>query len=138
MTAKEYLRQYRMAEVKLMHRETQLTRLRETICAVGNGLADKVQTDVKDCIGGAVAGLVDLETEIRVERLNLEEFKHRIITEIHTLDKPIFVNILFKRYIECKSLWDISQELDYGYRHVKRLHGYALQEFYNKIIKPSI
>lgn len=138
MTAKEYLSQYRAAEVKTKHREKQLAELRSTLCAAGINISEKVQTSPKDSMSEDVARVIDLEAEIRAEKLRLEEFKHKIINEIHQLENPLFVQILYKRYIECKSLWEISDEINYAYRHVKRLHGHALQEFYRKILRDAV
>lgn len=136
MTAKEYLSQYRTAEIKIEHREKQLAELRATLCAAGINLSEKVQTSPKDSMSEDVARVIDLEAEIRAEKLRLEEFKHKIINEIHMLDNPLYISILHKRYVECKNLWDISQESDtqYDYAHMRHLHGYALQAFADKVL----
>ena len=139
MTAKEYLSQYRAAQVKIEHREKQLADFEASIGLSGINLSEKVQTSPRDSLSEDVARAVDIEAEIRAEKLKLEELKHKIIGEIHQLENPVFVAILFKRYVELKNLWEISQEKDtfYSYDRIRHLHGYALQDFYNRFLKPT-
>lgn len=136
MTAKEYLSQYRVLKIKLQHKQQELEEFRYMLISAGINLGEeKVQTSPQDSLCQAVVTMLDMEAEIKEETAELVTLKHRILSEIHQLENPLFVQILYKRYIECKSLWEISEEINYAYRHIKRLHGHALQEFYRKILK---
>lgn len=135
MTAKEYLSQYRLAKIKIEHREKELEELKATLGYSGIELSDKVQTSPKDSLSEAIARAVDLEAEIKEGiKANLR-LKHDIISQIHQLTNPLFVEILYRRYIEGKNLWVISQELNYGYYYIRRRHGAALQCFYDTFLK---
>ena len=50
-------------------------------------------------------------------------------SEIQSLDSPVYIDILYKRYVEYKTLEEIAVEMSYSYRQVLRLHGLALQDF---------
>ena len=90
---------------------------------------ERVQTSPKDRMPDDISRIVDLENEIREDTHRLIFMKDKIINEIHKLNNPVYIEILYKRYVEYKSLEEISVELSYSYIHVKRLHGYALQAF---------
>ena len=136
MTAKEYLNQYRLALIKIEHRKKQLAEFKSTLGYSGINLSDKVQTSPKDSLSEGVAKAVDIERSIREDVLKLEELKDRIISEIHQLDNPMYIKILYKRYIEGKKLWEISEESDtkHDYAHLGHLHGYALLAFTAKVL----
>lgn len=129
MTAKDYLNQYWLAKIKIEQREKELAELKATLGYSGIELSDRVQTSPKDSLSEAIARAVDLEAEIKEEiKANLR-LKHDIISQIHQLTNPLFVEILYRRYIEGKNLWVISQEMNYDYGHIRNAHGWALQAF---------
>lgn len=137
MTAKEYLNQYRLAKIKIEQRKKELEELKATLGYSGVELSDRVQTSPKDSLSEAIARAVDLEAEIKEEiKANLR-LKHDIISQIHQLTNPLFVEILYRRYIENKNLWVISQEMNYDYGHIRHSHGYALLDFESKILKDN-
>ena len=129
MTAKEYLSQYRLLKIKINQREQELEEYRSTLGSAGINLSNNVQISPTDALGNSVVRLLYMEAEIEEEIRRLVELKNKIINEIHMLENPLFIEILYKRYIECKTLWDISKEINYDYRYVKRLHGWALKAF---------
>lgn len=129
MTAKEYLSQYRLLKIKINQREQELEEYRSTLGSAGINLSNNVQISPTDALGNSVVRLLYMEAEIEEEIRRLVELKNKIINEIHMLENPLFIEILYKRYIECKTLWDISEEINYDYRYVKRLHGWALKAF---------
>ena len=122
--------------MKIEHRKKQLADFKASIGLSGINLSEKVQTSPRDSLSEDVARAVDIEAEIRVEIADCEALKHKIISEIHQLENPLYMSILYKRYIEDKNLWDISQEDDtkYDYAHMRHLHGYALQAFADKVL----
>lgn len=138
MTAKEYLSQYRVLESKIKHRQRELDAFRETMALSGIKMSEKVQTSPSaDNLSNSVMRLLDMETEIKEELIRLTELKHRIINEIHELDNALYIDILYLKYIEKKSLWDISLELNYEYNHIRHSHGHALQAFWNRVLKDN-
>ena len=84
-----------------------------------------------------VAKYVDLEKEIHEDIERFTELKHKIIGQIHMLDEPKYINVLFMKYIEYKNLKEIAKELDYSYGRTKHIHGFALEAFRIKVLENS-
>lgn len=135
MKAKEYLKQVELLDVKIRQKKIELAGLKEEATCTGafDYSAEKVQTSAKaDSMSKKVAKYVDLENEIHEDIERFTELKHKVIGQIHMLDDPKYINILFKKYIEYKGLKEISKELGYSYDHIRRVHGWALLEFQRK------
>ena len=127
---KEYLRQLRRLEVCIEQRQEELNRLRELIGCNAIDYCERVQTSPSaDSIPNEVIRRVELEADISRKIERFLQLKHKIINEIQSLDNAAYVSILYKRYVEYKSLEEIAVEMNYSYIHIKRLHGYALLEF---------
>lgn len=95
---------------------------------------DKVQTSpALDRLGNDVSEILELEEEIRQEIKRYNDIKHKIINEIHSLNNRLYIEILYKRYVEFKSLEEIAVEMNYSYQWIKSNHGYALLNFSKKV-----
>lgn len=127
---KEYLRQLHRLELCIEQRQEELNRLRELIGCSTIDYGERVQTSLSaDSIPNEVIRRAELEADISRKIERFLQLKHKIINEIQLLDNAVYVNILYKRYVEYKSLEEIAVEMNYSYIHIKRLHGYALLEF---------
>lgn len=127
---KEYLRQIRLFDICIRQKEAELAAMRseiENMSAAVTG--ERVQTSAKDKMSEKVSHIVDLEAMIIQDKEKFLRMKDRIINEIQGLDNSVYVDILYKRYVEYKQLEEIAVEMNYSYRQVLRLHGFALQEF---------
>ena len=127
---KEYLRQIRLFDICIRQKEAELAAMRselENMSAAVTG--ERVQTSAKDKMSEKVSHIVDLEAQIIRDKESFLRMKDRIINEIQGLDNSVYVDILYKRYVEYKQLEEIAVEMNYSYRQVLRLHGFALQEF---------
>lgn len=127
---KEYLRQIRLFDICIRQKEAELAAMRfelENMSAAVTG--ERVQTSVNDKMSEKVSHIVDLENQIIQDKEKFLHMKDRIINEIQSLDNSVYVDILYKRYVEYKQLEEIAVEMNYSYRQVLRLHGFALQEF---------
>lgn len=132
--AKEYLKQVETFDAKIQQKKIELDSLKGN--AIGLGAFDyskeKVQTSASESISGKIAKYVDFERELQEDIVRFAELKHRVINQIHSLNNPIYMKILFKKYIEYKGLKEISEELGYSYDHIRRVHGWALLDFQRK------
>lgn len=127
---KKYLRQLHRLELCIEQRQEELNRLRELIGCNAIDYGERVQTSPSaDSIPNEVIRRVELEADISRKIERFLQLRHKIINEIQSLDNAVYVNILYKRYVEYKSLEEIAVEMNYSYIHIKRLHGYALLEF---------
>lgn len=129
-TPKEYLRQLRTAEIKIEQKEEELERLKSSLESISTGTdSERVQTTPRDKVSEDVPQMVDLKREIESDIKALLILKNKIINEIQSMDNPVYIDILYKRYVQYKSLEEIAVEMSYSYRQILRLHGLALQEF---------
>ena len=127
---KEYLRQIRLFDICIRQKEAELAAMRSEIESMSAAVTgERVQTSAKDKMSEKVSHIVDLETMIIQDKEKFLHMKDRIINEIQGLDNSVYVDILYKRYVEYKQLEEIAVEMNYSYRQVLRLHGFALQEF---------
>lgn len=139
MTAKEYLSQLKLLDLKINQKIEESSALRELV--KGRGMAydgDRVQTSPRNAQEDLIIRYTDLEQDIDGMIDQYLYLKDRIINEIHQLSDSRFVRILHDHYVpdqsnRVKSLEQIAVELDYTYKYVCELHGYALQEFSRKI-----
>lgn len=132
MTAKEYLQQLRMLDIKIRHRKEQVEELRALAMCLGSFASDgdRVQTSGSgDRMSEQVARYVDLQAEVEEMIRGYTERKDRIIREIHELSDARYVEVLFKRYVEFKRLDVIASEMGYTYEWIRMVHGHALQAF---------
>ena len=132
MKVKDYLKQVEMLDVKIDQRNKQIDDLRQMAVA-GKGIdysKDKIQTSVSgDAISEIVIKYVELENELNKQIDEFVDLKNKIIGEIQSLEDVDYVKLLYKRYIEYKSLKVIAVEMKYTYAYARTLHGRALQEF---------
>ncbi len=130
MTPKEYLRQLRVFSIKIQQKKDELESLKAAAENVTASIDnERVQTSPKDRMPEDISRIVDLENEIREDTHRLLFMKDKIINEIHKLNNPVYIEILYKRYVEYKQFEEIALEINYSYRQVLRIHGFALQEF---------
>lgn len=135
MTAKEYLMQIKLLDVKIQQKRTQVDDLKDRATSISGQQTDAVRVQSSkdgDTIGRKVAKYADLEAEIEADTYELLQLKHSIINQIQQLTDRRYVELLYKRYVEYKRLELIALEMNYDYDYVRALHGYALQEFANK------
>ena len=68
------------------------------------------------------------------------ERQELIINQIKGLENTNYSTLLYKRYVQFKSLVRISEEMNYTYDYIREIHGKALDNFalkYNIPQKPT-
>ena len=133
METKEYLEQIQNLKIKIEQKEQELADLEEMLGALPAIRYDTIRvaaSPMADQIPNEVIRRDSLATEIRREKEELLQIKHRIINEIQRLKNPIHVELLFKRYVEGKNFSRIAEETHYSYGHVRgQQHTQALKAF---------
>lgn len=130
MTAKQYLSQIEILDKRIQNKLSEEYQLRSlaTNISVSNN-SERVQTSGSgDRVGNIVAKIVDVQSEIDQIVDDYLKQKADVIHTIESVSVPNFYQLLFKKYVEYKSLNDISEEMGYSLQHVKRLHSQALNE----------
>lgn len=130
MTAKEYLSQIRTLDFRIRCKQDELIRLEtdaERITPAGNGGGFGGVTS--DRVGNAVAKIADLRNEIADDIIRLADLRHEVIEVIYTLNDSRYEQLLYKRYVEGKSLKQISREMAYSQGTIRMLHVDSLRKF---------
>lgn len=141
MKAKEYLQQLQRLDTVINQKIKEVDDLRLKSRSVGSidYSKERVQTSPS---GDApfvkpICKIIDLEAEINAEIDKFVDEKHKIINQIQGLKNSDYISLLFKRYVEFKSLERICVEMNFSYDYIKHLHGYALKEFEDKILNTT-
>lgn len=131
MKAKDYLKQIERLDKCIEQKQIECDGLK--LLAEGTGgiqYGDRVQTSPSgDALEKKVVKYVQLEQEIDEMIDRFVDMKHKIIDEIQGLSEVKHIDVLFKKYVQYKSLEQIAVEMNYSYPYVRELHGYALADF---------
>lgn len=141
MKAKEYLQQLQRLDTVINQKIKEVHDLR--LQAQSGGGIDYSKERVQSSPSGdapfvkPICRIIDLEAEINAEIDRFIEEKHKIINQIQGLKNSDYISLLFKRYVEFKSLERICVEMNFSYDYIKHLHGYALKDFEDKILNTT-
>ena len=129
MTAKEYLRQYKLMTARIRNREHDLAELREERESISINLDGMPHgTSLSDKTARLAAQLADAEEEIIELRSEAWSIRMEIVRTLNKIQTPEYNTLLYLRYIEGKTWEQIAVEMHYTFRHTTRLHGDALRE----------
>ena len=136
MTAKSYLQQVYWLYSNIKIKSQQLDELRADTMGYKaiDYAADNVQTSPSDRMANTVGRYADLEAVVRGMIDEYYYKKDYIINQITALDNAKYVEILYARYVEFKSLKKIAHEMSYEYKWACALHGRALKAFSDKYL----
>lgn len=141
MKAKEYLQQLQRLDTVINQKIKEVQALR--VQARSTGGLDYSKERVQSSPSGdapfvkPICRIIDLEAEINAEIDRFVDEKHKIINQIQGLKNSDYIRLLFKRYVEFKSLERICVEMNFSYDYIKHLHGYALKDFEDKILNTT-
>jgi len=147
MTAKEYLSQIRLLNLKIDQKMEEKADLMSR--AMGNHSPvlskDKVQSSISgDKMSNTIDRYVDLEKEIDDLIDRYVDKRDMIINQIHQLEDPRYVELLQLKYVgrrggdgrmhymrleEIACIMKKPSGMPYTYGHIKSLHGEALKQF---------
>ena len=129
MTAKEYLRQYKLMTARIRNREHDLAELREERESISINLDGMPHgTSLSAKTARLAAQLADAEEEIIELRSEAWSIRMEIVRTLNRIQTPEYNTLLYLRYIEGKTWEQIAVEMHYTFRHTTRLHGDALRE----------
>ena len=138
MTPKEYLMQVQRLNVLIDQRIKEVSDLRHHDGISGIDYSkERVQTPSSSHetpFVKVVEKIILLKEQINGLINEYADLKNKIIGEIQALSNPVYIQILYKKYVEFKRLEVIAVEMNYSYDYIKHAHGYALQDFGNKYL----
>lgn len=134
MTAKEYLGQLESLDVKIHHEIQEKKALWESLGSISSPDFSKERVSGGNVTSDAafvnkICKIFELEAEIEQGTNDYYDLKHTIIGQIHDLQNLNHIKLLYKLYVENKSLKQIAKEMHYAYDYVRTMHLKALQEF---------
>ncbi len=140
--AKEYLQQLKRLDIVIKQKSKEVDDLHLKSKSIGSidYSKERVQTSPSGeaLFVKLIGRIVDLETEISQEINTFIDEKHKIINQIQKLNNTDYIRLLYKRYVEYKSLEHICVEMDFSYDYIKHLHRCALKDFEDKILKSTL
>lgn len=83
---------------------------------------------VEDSMAEKLVKLMDKLNQLLDYIYNMQEKQNEIMEQLMQVEQP-YLNILYKVYIQGKSLVKTADELSYSYEHMKHMHGIALLKF---------
>lgn len=78
--------------------------------------------------------LVELSKEIDDDIIRYASARNKIVNQIQGLSDEVYIQILYKRYVENIKLIDVAEDLGYEYQTIRILHGKALKCFSEKYL----
>lgn len=132
LSAKKYLGQLEVIDTKIQQRLEELEVLKADVYHVGgvDYSREKVQSLGKgDRLCKEVVRFMALNDEINTEIDEFTEIKRQVIKEIQSLNDSNYIKVLFKVYVQYKSLKIASYEMKMSYQYVRSIHKKALASF---------
>ena len=131
LTAKQYLDQLRVINTKINQKMEELADLMTAATSTGaiDYSKDRVQTSPQNAQENRICKYVDLDAEINREIDEFVDIKHRVTKEIQELNVDYYIKILFKVYVQYKTVKDAANEIGLSYQYVRDLHKKALKAF---------
>lgn len=131
LTAKQYLDQLRVIDTKINQKMEELADLMTAATSTGaiDYSKDRVQTSPQNAQENRICKYVDLDAEINREIDEFVDIKHRVTKEIQELNVDYYIKILFKVYVQYKTVKDAANEIGLSYQYVRDLHKKALKVF---------
>lgn len=127
---KQYLRRYLEAKRRAAILQMQIEQLREDTSSVSVNLDGMPHSNSHSDLSGYAAKLDmllrKLEAEQEEQMVLYQEIKNSVDRVENTVDREI----LTRRYLLGQTWEKIAVEMGYSYRHVTKLHGYALKNFF--------
>lgn len=138
MTAKTYLNQIRIAEIRIDDGLEELARLKALATKVTSAMDGEVVSSSKnpDKMTDAVEKIIKLQEKINSYVDKYVDIKNEATELLAQVENPTHYKILHSRYVLHKTWEQIACEIGYTYQWVCQLHGVALLEF-EKILKNS-
>lgn len=135
METKEYLQEIRKLDLLIEQKKYEYN----TLKSLGTNIRAVDYSRARASQSGYSAGftrhsdkVVDMARELQKDMQYFDQMRHERIKEIQTLDRSEYVDLLFKRYVEYKTLEVISREMEYSYKHIGKMHADALKAFERK------
>ena len=130
MTAKEFLNQPRVLEDSIRMKQNRLAQLKELSTKTTSVFSDMPRPETPDPQRKekVMAEIVDTEREIEADLQTLTSSRENIVNAIANIQDPTQMQVLIKRYLDCKTWSQIFTEMGVCESVARRAHQAALDE----------
>lgn len=127
---RENLKNYKYNQIWIKDQTEYIETQKETINRLNSVLSDmpKGSRQVYDNEAENLAKLMDMFNELMQKIMKEKELQNRIVEQVNKIEFP-YRNILYKVYIQGKSLVKVASEMNYSYERMKHMNGIALLKF---------
>lgn len=132
LSARVYLGQLALIDEQINQDIERLDELKQSARSTGSFdySRERVQTSpIGDKLCSDVSRYVDLDTQINAEIDCFVDAKEQIIREIRGLRDVNYIKVLYKVYVQFKSVKVAAQEIGKSYHYTSELHKKALNAF---------
>lgn len=132
LTARQYLEQLQELDTNINQDLERLDEMKiNATCTGGIDYSkERVQTSTSgDKLCNDVTRYISLDEEINAEIDRFTDAKNQIISEIRGLHVNNYIKLLYKVYVQYKSIHQASKEMRLSYSYVIELHKKALAAF---------
>ena len=132
MKTVKYLEQIERYNRMIEFKTNELKTLREMALVIKSAGSDdmKIQSgSPKNRLEESCIDIADAEQELKALISRFLNAKRRIIGEIEQLEDTNEYTVLTMRYVECKSMRDIAESLNYSVKNIERIRTKAIQNF---------
>lgn len=132
MKTVKYLEQIERYNRMIEFKTNELKTLREMALVIKSAGSDdmKIQSGYpKNRLEESCIDIADAEQELKALISRFLNAKRKIIGEIEQLEDTNEYTVLTMRYVECKSMRDIAESLNYSVKNIERIRTKAIQNF---------
>lgn len=130
MKAKDYLENYRRNEIAIEKLKNEITRIDARLKGGSHSYSsDKIKRPDDNLNEKLMAECLDKRNKMNNDIVMNENVRADLVLKITSMSDYRYIDVLYKRYIECKRFELIAVEMNYDYDYVRKLHIKALEVF---------
>lgn len=130
MKAKDYLENYRRNEIAIEKLKNEITRIDARLKGGSHSYSsDKIKSSDDNLNEKLMAECLDKRNKMNNDIVMNENVRADLVLKITSMSDYRYIDVLYKRYIECKRFELIAVEMNYDYDYVRKLHVKALEVF---------
>lgn len=127
---RENLKDYKYTQMWIKDQTEYIEAQKETINRLNSIISDMPRGSkiAYDTEAEKLSELIDKFNELMNTIIEQKKKQEKIVEQVNKIEFP-YRNILYKVYIQGKSLVTVASEMNYSYVHICREHGIALNKF---------
>ena len=137
MIAKEFLMQVRSRYEEVQEQKEYVDRIRDSLGVAGINYDSESCQSMSDPHSREHLLLKMIEEDKKLKKMNKDyaEFRVSVIDMIHNVSDRRDRKILYRVYIDFKSLYEVSSEMSYSYEYTRKIHLEALKNFTHTMLQ---